>query len=169
MKVKGSYAPPDLEFEVIDGGGTALIRLYENVEPYEEPETETSPAISGYMFDRYTITRPHSRVLEADVRKNTALWLDYARSEERQTLAVSVRAKRNELLTEIDWTQALDAPVSAESREALRLYRQALRDITERADFPYVTEWPECPAITKDAPDPVDAAFDTLVGGERNA
>lgn len=169
MRVKGSYAPPNLEFEVIDDGKTALIRFYENVEPYEEPETETQPATSGYTFDRYTIIRLYSEELRADVEANTALWLDFVKQEERERLAAEVRAKRNALLDEIDWTQALDAPVSAASREALRLYRQELRDISERPEFPYITTWPERPAITKDAPDPVDEAFDVLTGGENNA
>ncbi|WP_195985393.1 tail fiber assembly protein [Clostridium sp. D33t1_170424_F3] len=169
MKVKGSYAPPNLEFEVIDDGRTALIRFYENVEPYEEPETETTPATSGYTFDRYTITRPYSDELRADIETNAALWLDFVKQQEHERLAAEVRAYRNALLEEIDWTQALDAPVSAASREALRLYRQELRDITERPDFPYITTWPERPVITKDAPDPVDEAFDVLTGGENNA
>lgn len=169
MRVKGSYEPPNLEFEVIDDGKTALIRFNENVEPYEEPETETQPATSGYTFDRYTITRPYSDELKADVEANTALWLDFVKQQEHERLAAEIRDKRNALLEVIDWTQALDAPVSAASREALRLYRQELRNITERPEFPYITTWPDCPTITKDAPDPVDVAFDVLTGGENNA
>lgn len=76
------------------------------------------------------------------------------------------RAQRYKLLTETDWTQVLDAPVSAESREAFRVYRQALRDITEQAGFPTDIQWPEMPVVVKADPDPVDTAFDALTGKE---
>lgn len=76
------------------------------------------------------------------------------------------RVKRNKLLAETDWTQTLDAPISAECREAFRVYRQALRDITEQEGFPETIEWPAMPEVVKAAPDPVDAAVDVLLGGE---
>lgn len=80
--------------------------------------------------------------------------------------ADEVRAQRDKLLAETDWTQVLDAPISAESREAFRVYRQALRDITEQAGFPADVVWPEMPEAVKAAPDPVDTAFDVLIGEE---
>lgn len=162
MRVKGSYKPEPLEIETIDDGGTALIRLYENVEPYEEPETEAEPATSGYEFDRYTLTRPYTEELKADLEANTELWLDFARRQEQEALAAEVRARRDALLAATDWTQQLDAPVSAGSLAALREYRQELRTITERPEFPYVEQWSDCPAIETAAPDPVDAAVTVL-------
>ena len=76
------------------------------------------------------------------------------------------RAQRDKLLTETDWTQVLDAPIDSATREAYRTYRQALRDIPEQEGFPDTITWPELPATTKAAPDPVDTAVDTLLGGE---
>lgn len=76
------------------------------------------------------------------------------------------RAQRDKLLAETDWTQVLDAPIDAETREAYRAYRQALRDIPEQEGFPEAITWLELPTITKAAPDPVDTAVDTLLGGE---
>ena len=76
------------------------------------------------------------------------------------------RAQRDKLLAETDWTQVLDAPIDAETREAYRAYRQALRDIPEQDGFPETITWPELPAITKADPDPVDTAVDTMLGGE---
>lgn len=81
----------------------------------------------------------------------------------------AVRTRRDKLLAETDWTQVLDAPIDAVTREAYRAYRQALRDIPEQPEFPGEVVWPELPAVTKAAPDPVDAAFDELIGGESNA
>ena len=71
----------------------------------------------------------------------------YLRSEvpeipEKQK-AEKIRVKRNRLLSESDWTQTLDAPLTAEERERWALYRPALRDITKQTDFPHSVVWPE--------------------------
>lgn len=164
MRVKGSYEPGPLEFEVINKGSTALIRFYENVEPYEEPETDTQSATSGYEFDRYTIERRYEEGLKERIEADVPLWREFAKQQERDALSAEVRAKRTALLAETDWTQALDAPIGAASREALRLYRQQLRDITERPEFPYITQWPERPVIEKDTPNPVDKTVELMQG-----
>ena len=54
----------------------------------------------------------------------------------------SVRASRNTLLTDSDWTQVADSPVD---QAAWATYRQALRDITAQEGFPWDIEWPEQP------------------------
>ena len=86
--------------------------------------------------------------------------------EEVPTTAEEARARRGKLLAASDWTQVLDAPIDAETREAYRAYRQALRDIPEQEGFPAAITWPELPTITKADPDPVDTAVDTMLGGE---
>lgn len=77
--------------------------------------------------------------------------------------AEEARAKRDKLLAETDWTQVLDAPISAECREAFRVYRQALRDITEQEGFPADIAWPVKPAVVKAAPDPIDNVVDAML------
>ena len=58
-------------------------------------------------------------------------------------MALGVRAKRDELLAETDWTGLSDVTMSAE----MTTYRQALRDITDHANFPYLedADWPTKP------------------------
>ncbi len=56
--------------------------------------------------------------------------------------SVEVRNKRNQLLSTSDWTQVLDAPVD---RAAWATYRQALRDVTLQAGFPWDIAWPVKP------------------------
>ena len=56
--------------------------------------------------------------------------------------AVSVRADRDSKLAKSDWTQVADAPVD---KAAWATYRQALRDITAQAGFPYEVTWPTKP------------------------
>jgi hypothetical protein len=53
-----------------------------------------------------------------------------------------IRAERNKLLVESDWTQLPDAPVDA---AAWATYRQALRDITTEAN-PFAIVWPQGPS-----------------------
>jgi hypothetical protein len=57
-------------------------------------------------------------------------------------VAKSIRAERNRLLSESDWTQVLDAPVD---QDAWATYRQALRDITSQEGFPHSVVWPTKP------------------------
>lgn len=54
----------------------------------------------------------------------------------------SVRAQRNRLLAETDWTQVADAPVN---RAAWAEYRQYLRNISAQQGFPFDIEWPTQP------------------------
>ena len=60
------------------------------------------------------------------------------------THAASVRSERDALLSQSDWTQVSDAPVDA---AAWATYRQALRDITDHVNFPYLddADWPTKP------------------------
>ena len=86
--------------------------------------------------------------------------------EEVSMTAEAVRAERDRLLAATDWTQVLDAPISAESRVEMRVYRQALRNIPQQPGFPAAVEWPVMPEIVPAEPDPVDEAFDVLTGEE---
>lgn len=56
--------------------------------------------------------------------------------------AAAVRAERNAKLSASDWTQVADAPVD---QAAWAAYRQALRDITAQAGFPWTIDWPVAP------------------------
>ena len=60
----------------------------------------------------------------------------------REQEASEVRAQRDALLAETDWTQVSDAPVNA---QAWADYRQALRDVPEQPGFPGDIEWPAKP------------------------
>jgi len=56
--------------------------------------------------------------------------------------AKSVRATRTEKLKDCDWTQIAD---STADKTAWATYRQALRDITGQAGFPWTITWPNDP------------------------
>jgi len=63
-----------------------------------------------------------------------------AMKDEKQ--AKSVRTLRNDKLKECDWTQITDATVD---KEVWATYRQALRDVTAQAGFPWNIDWPVAP------------------------
>ena len=61
---------------------------------------------------------------------------------ETDAQAASVRAQRNRLLADSDWTQLAD---STADKAAWATYRQALRDITAQDGFPWNVVWPTKP------------------------
>ncbi len=59
-------------------------------------------------------------------------------------LEYTLRSKRNEMLSNTDWTQVNDAPLSEEEKEKWKVYRQALRDLPANTDVESPT-WPSPP------------------------
>lgn len=56
--------------------------------------------------------------------------------------ALSIRQQRNDMLKDSDWTQIIDATAD---KAAWATYRQALRDVTAQAGFPWTITWPTPP------------------------
>jgi hypothetical protein len=56
--------------------------------------------------------------------------------------AANIRAHRDGLLSDCDWTQVVDAPVD---KAVWATYRQALRDISKQPGFPWNVVWPTTP------------------------
>jgi hypothetical protein len=63
-------------------------------------------------------------------------------TQRNDTQAAQVRTDRNALLSASDWTQVADAPVD---KAIWATYRQALRDISAQAGFPWTITWPDAP------------------------
>ena len=59
-----------------------------------------------------------------------------------QELASMVRYQRDAKLSATDYLVASDYPISPEDLEAVKAYRQALRDIPEQSGFPKNVQWP---------------------------
>lgn len=64
---------------------------------------------------------------------------------EDEDFARAVRAERNRRLAETDYLAMPDYPLAPERKEAVLLYRQALRDVTAQEGFPRSPVWPEKP------------------------
>ena len=54
-----------------------------------------------------------------------------------QNLSVVMRAERNALLHQSDWTQLDDVPQKI--KEKYKSWRQELRDLPQQAEFPHIT------------------------------
>ena len=98
--------------------------------PYFDPATqvrEEGPAvlIDGVWTQTYIVSDLDA---EASAAKVSAQW-------------AVVRAERNKLLADCDWTQLPDASADA---TAWAEYRQSLRDITSQAN-PFEVVWPTAP------------------------
>lgn len=59
-----------------------------------------------------------------------------------ELLALSLRTERDAKLEATDYLLAPDYPISPEDLEAVKAYRQALRDIPEQSGFPKNVQWP---------------------------
>ncbi len=62
------------------------------------------------------------------------------------TKAASVRATRNQKLTDTDWTQMADSPLASDKKTEWATYRQSLRDLPTAGGFPHTMTWPEEPS-----------------------
>ena len=111
--------------------------------PYEpNPQYEAEPEIDPWTQDLIPgeITSP---------TQQTIPWVVYDLTPEEvqarlDQAAEAVRNDRNWYLLQSDHIFCSD--VEVQDKEAWRLYRQALRDVPQQADFPKTVAWPEKPA-----------------------
>ena len=63
-----------------------------------------------------------------------------------------VRTRRNRILRYSDWAVLPDSPLTDAQIAEWSTYRQALRDITDHANFPFLEEndWPVSPDGARD-------------------
>ena len=62
--------------------------------------------------------------------------------KKNELLALSLRTERDAKLEATDYLLAPDYPISPEDLEAVKVYRQALRDIPEQSGFPKNVQFP---------------------------
>jgi hypothetical protein len=92
--------------------------------------TEVTPTLSGSIYiQTYTISNADTETIN---KRREIKWSE-------------VRSSRDSLLSESDWTQFNDSPISGSTLTDWQTYRQSLRDITNQSD-PYDITWPNRPA-----------------------
>ena len=74
-------------------------------------------------------------------------WQGEVTVEEVPETADEIRARRDLLLAATDWAVLPDSPLDAQSLEAVKTYRQALRDVPQQEHFPDSITWPQIPEL----------------------
>lgn len=64
-----------------------------------------------------------------------------------EELASRVRMRRDSLISRTDFYVQPDYPSDPAGIEAVKAYRQALRDIPEQSGFPRNVQWPSLPSV----------------------
>ena len=105
--------------------------------PYQFSQRAGIENIDGQWFTKY-IAGPVFIDGETTAAEQEAAYKAMKDAEQ----AKSVRESRKTKLSECDWTQVADAPVD---KTVWATYRQALRDITTQAGFPWAIDWPVQP------------------------
>jgi hypothetical protein len=92
--------------------------------------TEVTPTLSGSVYvQTYEITDADTETIN---KRREIKWSE-------------VRSNRDSLLSECDWTQFNDSPISGSTLIDWQTYRQSLRDITNQST-PYDITWPNRPS-----------------------
>lgn len=102
--------------------------------------------IEGQTGDDYIILASNFEILENEVIEHqiTRLKTDEEKEQDKQNMWKIVREERNKKLSECDWTQLADSPLTNQKQTEWQIYRQSLRDITTQLN-PFSIEWPTPP------------------------
>jgi hypothetical protein len=112
--------------------------------PYEFSYRFGVEQIEGKWYTKYSVGPVFTdRAATADEPAKTAAeqMAEYKAMKDAEQ-AKSVRQQRTEKLKDSDWTQIAD---STADKALWATYRQALRDVTSQAGFPWTIEWPVAP------------------------
>jgi hypothetical protein len=120
--------PVQLTEEIINDFGGDIVFEGPQAQPtrYQVGFRDGVEQIDGKWYTKYSV---------ADMGAEAIASLDAEQAK-------SVRNSRTQMLKDCDWTQLAD---STADKQAWAAYRQALRDITTQAGFPWTVQWPEQP------------------------
>ena len=115
-----------MKYYQIENNVVVNIVLADSVDALPNLIEATAPASIGWVYDGTSFTNPNHET-ESDIIT---------------PLKAEIRADRDKLLSQSDWTQVAGAPVD---QAAWANYRQALRDIPNQEGFPTNVAWPAKP------------------------
>jgi len=138
--------PAQLTADIInDFGGDVVLEgpQASGGDRYQYSQRQGVEQVDGKWFTKYVLGPVFTDTTTEDGTVTTAAQHEAAyKAGKDAEQAKAVREDRNRRLAETDWTQLADAPVNA---QAWATYRQALRDVTAQAGFPWDIAWPEKP------------------------
>jgi len=144
-----------VENGIVKEANRPLPNVWNNISNFDKFDIQTLISFGWYPYEyRYTTTRPEkwaSNGSEFEITSDLVIEHELVREktvDEIQAETINewgnVRSRRNIELKESDWTQLEDAPFTAQQKESWKIYRQALRDITNYEN-PWIIVWPEKP------------------------
>lgn len=133
IKLKEDYPntsfPENFNQLVFDDYDIYLVNLIDISNDYTKNYTESTPIlVDGEYYQNWVVSDASSEEIEQRINGQ---WL-------------VIRRQRNEYLSECDWTQLPDSPLSEQKKSEWSIYRQELRDITSQLD-PFNIVWPTKP------------------------
>jgi hypothetical protein len=93
---------------------------------FQSIEEEFPVLINGIWYKKFKVTQLSNDIIDGIIVE----------------MGNRARDRRNQLLSQSDWTQVADSPVD---KAAWATYRQSLRDITVQSGFPQEIQWPTPP------------------------
>jgi hypothetical protein len=123
--------PQVLTAEILNDAGADVVLEGPQAQPtrYQTAFRDGVEQIDGQWFTKYSV---------ADMD-------DEAKAAKDTEQAKSVRQQRDDKLKETDWMVIRSAETSIALAAEWATYRQALRDITAQAGFPWEITWPDAP------------------------
>ena len=105
--------------------------------------TPEKPMMETVLSD---VSMPYTTETDYQMALSEA-WQGEVTVEEVPETADEIRARRDRLLAATDWAVLPDSPLDAQSLEAVKTYRQALRDAPQQEHFPGAITWPRMPEL----------------------
>ena len=105
--------------------------------------TPEKPMMETVLSD---VSMPYTTETDYQMALSEA-WQGEVTVEEVPETADEIRARRDRLLAATDWAVLPDSPLDAQSLEAVKTYRQALRDVPQQEHFPGAITWPRIPEL----------------------
>jgi len=121
--------PQAITNEVLENFGVYPVESVEVTDDYTKNIVEGTPTLSGSVYvQTWNITDATEEEINIKIAEK---WLE-------------VRDIRDSLLSQSDWTQFQDSPISGSTLTEWQTYRQSLRDITSQSN-PFDLVWPSKP------------------------
>lgn len=121
--------PQILTNDILENFGVYPVESVEITDDYTKNIVEGTPLLSGSVYvQTWDITDATTEEINIRLEEK---WLE-------------VRDMRDSLLSQSDWTQFQDSPISGSNLTDWQTYRQSLRDITSQSN-PFDLVWPSKP------------------------
>ena len=115
--------------------------------PYGVSTRDGVEQIDGKWFTKFIAGPVFTDTTDSEGKVTTAADNEAAyKARIDATAATSVRATRDQKLTDTDWTQMADSPLTSDKKTEWAAYRTSLRDLPSASGFPHTMTWPTEPS-----------------------